>query len=280
MSGPLDVGSSPRRFWASHPLDGSDEELFDALARSVPISMIATPDLRVCRVDDAIEATRLDPELAVFDYVPVVDAEGAVIGLFEREVAGEVDGHVRDVMKPLSSTHLISAESGLLSFVETADRFPYALLVSERAIQSIVTLSDLQKLAVRPVLFALITNLELLMASFIRRSCKRDQDWLSLLDSKRRKGIEWKWGMLQAEGMAIDRVTTTDFYDKRVCVVKLKAFADNESADVSLAEIERLRHAVAHAGDYAITPERARKLAKVVRSARSLIAELHVSLRD
>jgi hypothetical protein len=84
---------------------------------------------------------------------------------------------------------------------------------------------------------------------------------------------------LRAADMAIDRVTTTDFFDKRVAAIALGAFPHDSSAGEALREIEELRHAVAHAGDYAITPESAQKVAGTVRAARRLIGDLYSQMQ-
>jgi CBS domain-containing protein len=266
--------------WARDALDGADDVVLNKLGSSVPIAAIATLQLHVCRANQSVRDVLRDSVLAAFDYVPVVDKEGRTVGLFERAHDPKRRRLVRDVMRPLSSAHIISIDSGILSFIERADRFPYALLVGDREICGIVTLSDLQRLAVRPVLFAMVTHVELLMAALIRAACPQDDQWRSVLDPKRRAKVESKFMKLRQAGMAIDRVTTTDFCDKRICVVKLKLLHDTRSAAPSLKQIEDLRHSVAHSGDYALSAAKARDLAQVVRSAQQIITELHVRVGE
>lgn len=70
---------------------------------------------------------------------------------------------------------LISADSGILTYIERADEHEHTcrLVLYGDRLEGIVTLSDLQKLAVRPALFMLVTHVELLMARWIRgRGCR------------------------------------------------------------------------------------------------------------
>ncbi|MGO4843671.1 hypothetical protein AB4144_66485, partial [Rhizobiaceae sp. 2RAB30] len=67
----------------------------------------------------------------------------------------------------LREAHLIGADASILSFVKEADTRPFRLLVSERGIVGLVSLSDLQKLPVRAALFGLVTGLEMAMTDAI-----------------------------------------------------------------------------------------------------------------
>jgi len=265
------------RTWASYPLDGSDTTL-ERLAEAVPISLIATFELKTCTGNETAEHALSRPDLDGFDYIPVVSSDSIVVGLLDRTVTVPSERQVREVMQPLDGSHLISADAGILSFVEMVDSNPYALVLQGRKISGIVTLTDLQKLAVRPALFTLITCLELMMATFIRLRAANDEEWLCKLSPRRREKTEEKWAALQAADMALDRVSTTEFADKRKLAVEMGAFKDSASSANALRDIEQLRNLVAHAGDYAIVPARARNLGRTVRSARALIQELHASI--
>jgi len=61
--------------------------------------------------------------------------------------------------------------------------------------------------------------------------------------------------------------------------LKLDAFPDNKKLrERQLKDVEKLRDTVAHAGDYALTPENARKVAQTVREALEIITFLEKSL--
>jgi hypothetical protein len=66
----------------------------------------------------------------------------------------------------------------------------------------------------------------------------------------------------------------TEFCDKRCIALKLGAFASRGAAERNLKLIEQVRNSVAHAGDYALTADTAREVARMVRAARSVIQEL------
>ncbi len=94
---------------------------------------------------------------------------------------------VRHVMQPLNEDCLISAETGLLSFIVDADRAPCRLVVRGTRVDGIVSLSDLQKLPVRAALITLITHLELLMTSVIKRTFPDDERLFDYIKSDTRR---------------------------------------------------------------------------------------------
>jgi hypothetical protein len=93
-------------------------------------------------------------------------------------------------MKQKDDATLIGSDVGILSFMEHAEEHPCRLVLSGMKLDGIVTLSDLQKLPVRPSIFLLITHLELLMATTLRSKFNDDGDWLHLLSSNRQDKIE------------------------------------------------------------------------------------------
>ena len=131
----------------------------------------------------------------------------------------------------------------------------------------------------RPVLFTLVTTVELLLADWLRHHCASDQDWINSLKENRRQKIETQWNKLQQGNLAIDRITAAEFCDKRDACLKLGAFPHhkNQIKD-QLERIEKLRNSVAHAGDYAITLENAQKVSETIRFALKLIKQLQASL--
>ena len=178
-------------------------------------------------------------------------------------------------MDPLTDSNLMSADAGILAFVATADSSPCRLLVDGDRVDAIVTLSDLQKLPVRPAVFLLITHLELLMARFIRANWHDSSDWLSLLTDGRREQIERNWNELEKNELAIDKIAVTQFCDKRTIILGAGKLLPNnvtvKEAEKALKAIESLRNSIAHAGDYAATRENAMSMAQTTRLARKWI---------
>ena len=93
-------------------------------------------------------------------------------------------------MSSLDQSILIASDSGVLRYIEEAEASPCRLVLRHTQIAGIVTIADLQKLAVRPALFVLVTHLELLMAAAIRARFqdRPDDDWLTLLGDRRERG--------------------------------------------------------------------------------------------
>lgn len=163
-------------------------------------------------------------------------------------------------MRPLDQFILITSGTGVLRYIEEAEESPCRLALRQTRNASIVTISDLQKLPVRPALFLVVTHLELLMAAAIRSRFAGhfDEAWLALLGS-RREGVEERWRDLNSKNLAIDRINATQFADKRRILIKSGLLQCSRSqAERELSAIERLRGSLAHAGDYALTIESAR----------------------
>lgn len=171
---------------------------------------------------------------------------------------------------------IISADAGILSYIEHANERPCRLVLSGSRLDGIVTMSDLQRLPVRPAIFLLITHLELLMSDWIRQRCQSEREWIEQLGNDRPKNIEKQWKKLQANDLAIDRLTATHFSDKYKLVMKLSSLEDPEESENELYRIKELRNRVAHAGDYALTQETARETIEVVGLTRKWIRLLGV----
>ena len=269
--------------WASTSISGRVGHLLSALESGITVSLIATFDLKTCAASDKVADVLNRQDLKPFDYIPVMEMDSqSVVGVLVKHECKEKSDVVQEVMEKLHESILISADASLLAFVAEADKTPFCLVLQGRKITGLVTLSDLQKLAVRPMLFSLITCVELLLAEWLRQRYPNDQDWLEKLSEGRREKVDEKWQKLQHRNMAIDRITTTDFCDKRDAALKLDAFPDNKNnkklRERQLKDIEKLRDTVAHAGDYALTPENARKVAQTVREALEIITFLEKSL--
>lgn len=265
--------------WASQPLDGGVNQALSALEAGMHVALIATFDLKTCKVSDTVEEVLTCSELQAFDYIPVRDRDN-IVGVLHRPCQGEKQtvGLVREAMQSLDESMLIPANASLLSFVEYADKIPYRLVTNGQQIIGIVTLSDLQKFAVRPVLFSLITAVELLLAEWVRQKYPDEKDWLATLSEGRSKLIEQRWLEWSPGNMAMDKLSVSEFCDKRELALDLGAFSNKSAARKKLKYVEWLRHAVMHSGDYALSPENAQLIACTVRFARELIQMLQDSL--
>ena len=267
--------------WAASPLHDVNQidQILLTLEDSAPVSLIATFKMATCNSEDQAKTVLNQAELKDFDYIPVVSSE-SVVGVISRNDIQKPEGTVQQNMQPLHESILISADSSLLSFVAEVDVSPVRLVLKGRKIAGIVTISDIQKLAARPLLFMLITSVELLLAEWLRRNYPDDQIWLSRLSESRQEKINSKWKNLLENNLAVDRITTTDFCDKRDAYLKLNKFppGDKKPTERGLKAIENLRDSIAHAGDYALTPKKAETVAETVRQAKEIIQTLQKEL--
>jgi hypothetical protein len=262
------------------PLEGAPiEEILKSIECAMPVALIATSPVKTCRPSDRVDVVLRADEFADFDHIPVRDEKGNIIRVLGRKEKARRDAMVAEEMDELREPMLISASASLLSFVEEADHREYSLVLDAHCISGIVTRSDLQKLAVRPALFLRITCLELLLAQWMRERSGTEARWLGTLSPGRQAKINKKWKGMQRHNLAIDKISTTDLEDKVLAVIRLEGFADREKAKPRLEEVVKLRHSVAHAGDFALNPKNANLVARAARSAKELINELRTALK-
>ena len=265
--------------WAADPIGDGSVAAVEAMERAVTVDLIAIfePQLRCCAKTDAVVELLADCNYAPYDYLPV-RSDDRIVGLLPL---GEFHAELTDpgltaegVMRPLDQSILITSGSSVLRYIEEAEASPCRLVLRHTRIDGIVTISDLQKLAVRPALFALVTHLELLMAAAIRARFRdrSEEEWLALLGD-RRKNVERDWEKLKAGGLEIDRIAATQFADKRHILVKSGQIRCSRfQAEREFGSIEDLRNGLAHANNYASTRDSARKTIAAVRLARKWIA--------
>jgi len=271
--------------WASHNLVGSDE-VFETFHAGLEVNLIATPrkDLKTCSSNEQIaDVVRRNTE--PYDYIPVIDdnevSDRVVKGMFHaanyiKTDVTQIEGRIIDELLPLSEEFIIGGDSSILDFIKDADAKPCRLIVSGTRIAGLVSLSDLQRLPVRAVLFGLITGLEITMMDAIRRAYRNESDWMAALSPGRRAMIEEQKNKSRNVDVYVDTLLFTQFSDKKT-LVKNRVLKDKSKKSVEkiLSEIETLRNNVAHANDYAKTPDEARKVCKLVRDLleiRSLIS--------
>jgi hypothetical protein len=251
--------------WSADPLGDGAIATVEAMERAVTVDLIGTfePQLVCCALSDEIVGLLANSTYAQFDYRPV-RSDDRVVGLLPLRgfrhatmpPTGLTAGHA---MRPLDQAILITSGTGVLRYIEEAEESPCRLVLRQTRIAGIVTISDLQKLPVRPALFLVVTHLELLMAAAIRSRFAGQLDEASLaLLGKRRDGVEERWRDLTSKNLTIDRINATQFADKRQILIKSGLLQCSRShAERELSAIERLRDSLAHASDYALTIESA-----------------------
>jgi hypothetical protein len=205
-----------------------------------------------------------------FDFIPVLDrTTNHIVGLFEIApfMRGDfLDARVNATMSPLSEENLLGADAPILSFVRDADSRKCRLIISEHEISGLVRMSDLQRLPVRAALFGLVTYLEILMTSVIRKVFTGSDDWLSCLVDGRRRKLQGEIDNSRAKSELVDSLLFTQFVDKATIIHKRCRFQIEQAAfESQYKQIQFLRDHVAHANDYAASPEAAAETCKTVR---------------
>jgi predicted transcriptional regulator len=146
------------------------------LTAGLSVVHIAALHLMTCGIDQGIKDVLEDPALVGFDYIPVLNRK-RIVGLVERRRTGD-EGTVKEKMRPLDDSLLVSADEPLTSFVPCLRTNAFRLVVRGTEIRGIVTRSDLIKLPVRLVAFAKLSrppvagsSLAALQAQRRHRSC-------------------------------------------------------------------------------------------------------------
>jgi hypothetical protein len=256
---------------------------FETLHVGLTVELIATPRaaLKTCSLKDEI-AQVITGNIEQYDYLPVIktgcgEGEGIAGLLFAKAFLADVDlvGTVEDHFRPLSEDLLIGADSSILDFIIDADLKPCRLVVSGARIFGLVSLSDLQRLPVRAALFALVTGFEITMMEAIRRWFENEDDWMNSLSDNRREFLnEQKKKSFSQDGL-INSLLFTQFADKkRLVTMRYPGQRSKASLKDILDKVEKLRDFVAHANDYAATPEQARNVCVVVRNLIELRKEI------
>lgn len=221
----------------------------NGLENGLRVRQIATWDLVPCQPDDDSPSVAALMAEHGFDHMPV-KVDGRVVAVFQCPT-GEISGSVRDHMRLIDDSMLVSADAPVAQFIELAATNPYRLVVDGAGINGIVTRSDLHKLPVRVYAFTLITHLEAVMADLIRQHCSTDKTWLDMLSSGRQAKVRCKLSHAQEQHLDPQAIEFTDFCDKRTIVRKCCRF--DQAFERDLKRIETLRNKLAHAGSYADT---------------------------
>ena len=235
-------------------------------------------ELCTCQIDDERDIATLfaDPQFSSFDHIPVRRGS-SIIGVMSREGTGTI----KENLRPLDESNLISAQEPLTYLIPFLSETPYRLVLKGVSIQGIVTRSDLLKLPVRLFIFSLVTHLEMLMSEIIRATYPDSQDdskWLEKLKENRRKKVKAKHEELKHRNYGLPLLECTDFCDKRDIVNGIGRFSDEFKDDLGL--IENLRNTVAHAGNYARDDKEMEKFIVCIQIAGKWIEELQNRLTN
>lgn len=258
--------------WASPAIDSHAGEILLAVRAQGPVSLISTFRPRLsCRSASDGTDIEFDPALLDFDQVPLTGADGRRIDAIYVRGKGCL---------PLHADMFMAADAPLISFVKTADRQPFRLLIARDEVVGMVTLSDLQRLPVYSLLFGLVIAVEALLVEWIRCTCRADGDaWLRHLDSPRKREVEKFFERAQRANVAIDRLSCASFTDEINAALGLGLLERGNEHHGRLQALVELRNEVCHAKEVAETPERALRLPARARNADALANWLQEAMR-
>jgi hypothetical protein len=234
-------------------------------------------NLTVAFADEPIAQARARASVGRFSFLPVRDAKhGKVIGLLEISnlpQSADEEQAARTAMQPLSGDNLIGADAPLLDFVYTADSSPCRLVLDRHEICGLVTRSDLQRLPVRAVLFALFIHFELVLTEVLRRHVRGGEKAFDLLSDKRASQARQRWEESRSAGMDRDPLEALSFADKKVIARKVDVFClSGKQIEADLRTIEEeLRNPLAHGLSIASDPARAATLVRAAQLLRKWI---------
>jgi hypothetical protein len=217
-----------------------------------------------------------------YDFIPVIDENRRFIGLFDASAhrGRQTLATIWQCFVPLSEKYLIGADASILDFIIDADQRPCRLVISGAKIFGLVSLSDLQRLPVRAALFALITGLEITMAEFIKEKYSDESAWLEVLASRRQQKINDEMNKAKADNGYVESLLFTQFCDKNRIVERSFPEGRRKDLEIRLNKIEKLRNSIAHANEYAATPDQAKSVCEVVRDLLELRDELKNNIGD
>jgi hypothetical protein len=252
-------------------------DIFERTIRGLEVGLkvgdIATFDLCTCSVDDDVREVLNRSDLELFSAIPV-RGSSAIVGVLERPTAAR--GRVGEAMRPLDDSLLVAFDEPIKGFIPKLQETPYRLVVRGAQIDGIVTWSDVHKLPVRLLVFALITHLEMLMAEAIVEHYGED-GWLEALKPKRRENVNEKIVTLRADELDPPLIELTEFADKKELLFA-GPIADWEigsrRARDELRRLEDLRNKVAHASGFVNDHGDLARFVGVLASAEEWIARL------
>ena len=257
--------------WAN-PGD-SGPHVLDRVQQGLTVDMIMTPraELRTCRRNE-IASDVADRNTKNFSFLPVVDSEERILGLYEAArwfVEKAPQKTIDDDFVPFSEDIVIGADASIIDFVKMADEHPTRLVVSGDRVAGLVSLSDLQQLPVRAALFTLITRLEIAMAERIEQEWNADggTGWLAVLGGDRRATIQEAIDRAKSEDGFVSEIAFSQLADKATIIRKKRLIPGSATKlKRDFNAIVRLRNDIAHANYYAETPRMASKVCSAVRT--------------
>ena len=255
--------------WASN--GDINLDVMHQVQNTLTVGMIMTPraDLQTCSQEDSLRKT-MKWNTEPYNFIPVINENDMICGLFEAQKWFNKippDLTIAADFQPLSESIIVGSDASIFEFIQRADVVTTQLVVSRNKVAGLISLSDLQKLPVRAALFTLVTSLEIVMAKRISQRWPNSEDWVKFLSPNRAENVELMEQKARKEDGFGSKIVFTQLADKATIIGKgdLLGVSNNE-INKRFRPIEKLRNDIAHASDYASTPDAARDVCAAVRN--------------
>lgn len=259
--------------WASPLIDSGAGSILRVARSQGLVNLIATPwNVVVTRPAADWQAAAPDDALQDFDQIPLTAPDSPqVTAVYVRGIG----------VVPLHAGMFMAADAPLLTFVESADRQRFRLLVDGGEIVGLVTLSDLQRLPVYSLLFALVIAVESLLVEWVRVRCGNAPDaWLEHLSRMDREQIERFYTQSKIKNIAIDRLSCASFGQEVKVAIGLGLMREGDERHRAVLDLADLRNSVCHAKEFAATLELALGVPSRAREATGLAHWLEQALKS
>lgn len=187
-----------------------------------------------------------------FDQAPVVE-EGRVLGfVLTRRLSDSDVALVEDVMVPLGSGNIVSANASIGRLMEWILDPGFLFVLEGREITGFITVSDFNKQPVRAYLYLLISRVELGIAELLRRRFANQDDVLALLSADKRRKAEERFNEDRRVGEESDIVAYLEFSDlvtvfgQDESSLHAVGFADGRRWKAEIGGLVNLRNEVMH----------------------------------
>ncbi len=208
--------------------------------------------LHSCEEDDPARDIHSRMDELGFDVLAVRGQDGAIYGYVAADELK--DGTVREHARVFHPRELISDSTPIIEVLDVLRAQPRVFVVSGNHVFGIVTRADLQKPAVRLVVFGLVTLLESQLSQLVRKFYP-DDAWRELLKQPRIDAAQRLYEERVARNEEMDLVDCLQLADKRDLLIRtaetrrLLGFESKTKAKNFLEEIEKVRNRIAHAQD-------------------------------
>lgn len=253
------------------------------LQSTLVVRHIATfgPKLGTVTSSESPEAAQAVMERGDFDVLPVEDGD-SISCYYERQDQGP------PCLKQVVVADVVGADLSLLEVIQhfaESGRWFY-LTLGGRRIDGIVTHADLNKPAVRVLIYAILNQFEQLLGEMAEDQHK-DTSWLPLLESDSRAKVEHRLDYARSKNMELHPIAYVDLPDLVMICAKTpharRTLEVNSESELMshYAPITTLRHKIAHPVRSLVTASRdVPKLQRRIDRALQAVSRLEKSLHS